>query len=353
MLSYNPLSAYAAVPDVMNKMGAPNELKGKPVSVDYAITYLNFKFESAIVVTDQEALQLDPSLLSLQEQLSDAFPVAANLKPASLTAVYSLYSGLFNVNGAVYYSGPDYVGDVAGPVNRSAADATPLMASPLMASSEDFYGKGSACNIVIFDDNQQAFYTISGLDRTAPTPVPLGDGSLFNFQIHKKLLALLYTPYNSGEFYAVLQDNSAATRYLAIFNAKGQQRYFGELKGTDIQKASHNAISTEFGYLFYSVGSKIYEFDPVNNTNPMVADLGGKTVSYLSAPRFPLNISYAEQRIKDLSRQLIISAYEEADLHASGVIGIYDIPAANKSLVLKNQYNGFGKVVSMSYKEVL
>jgi PKD-like family len=352
MLSYNPAGTYSAVPDVMTKMGAPYELKGKPVSVDYAITYLNFTFESAIVVTDQDAVQLNPSLLKVQRRLSDAFPVSANFRPASFTALYSYNAGLFNVNGAIYYSGPDYVGDAAGPVSRSAADATPLKASPQMASSEDFF-RTQIAYMVIFDDNQQAFFTISGLDRVAPTPVPLGNGSLFNFQVHKKLVSLLFTPYNGGECYAVLQDNAATTRYLAIFNAKGQQRYFGELKGTDIEQASLFAVSGEFGYLFYNSGGKVYEFDPVNNTNPLVADLGAKNISYLRAPRFPLSITYSEPRIQDLSRKLIIGTYEEANIGTSGMIGIYDVPAANKPLVLKDQYSGFGKVISMCYKEAL
>jgi len=352
MLTYNPAGTYAAVPDVMVKMGASYELKGKPVSVDYALTYLNFTFESAIVVTDQDAVQLDASLLNVQHQLSEAFPVAANFHPATFTALYSYYAGLFNVNGAIYYSGPDYVGDAAGPVSRSAADATLLKASPMMAASEDFY-LTQTTDMVVFDDDQQAFFTISGLDRVTPTPVPLGNGTLFNFQIRKKLVSLLFTPYNGGEFYAVLQDNTSTTRYLAIFNAKGQQRYFAELKGTDISQATLFAVSGEFGYLFYSAGGKVYEFDPVNNTNPLVADMGAKTVSYLRAPRFPLVITFAEPRIGDLSRQLIIGAYEAANMATSGVIGIYDVPAANKPLVLKGQYSGFGKVVSMCYKEAL
>lgn len=207
--------------------------------------------------------------------------------------------------------------------------------------------------MVVFDDNQQAFFTISGLDHVRPTPVPLGNGSLFNFQVHKKLVSLLFTPYNGGEFYAVLQDNAATTRYLAIFNAKGQQRYFGELKGTDIAQASLFAVSGEFGYLFYSSGGKVYEFDPVNNTNPLVADLGAKNISYLRAPRFPLSITFSNSaaRIRELTRKLIIGTYEEANIGTSGVIGIYDVPAANKPLVLKDQYSGFGKVVSMCYKE--
>ncbi|SCC07242.1 PKD-like family protein [Chitinophaga costaii] len=349
MLSYNVFSGYAAIPDIIGKMGSTYQLRGKPRSVDFAYTLMALPQVATIVITDQDAVFLDPDGLSIVGKVEDDFSLSSNFSPATYNGIYSFYAALLNVGGQLYYSDGDLFGDAAGPVPRSATDNSPMHISPLFACSTDYFYMYNM-DMILFDMDSQSFLRSQNLYYSSSYPVFMGKGELFNFQIKKKLMALTYTGYNGGEFYAVLEDNDTAAYYLAIFKANGSQRYFAQLNVIGIDQADHFAVGTEFGYLFYTVGSQVYEFDAINQVNKMVADLGDKQISYIGIPTFPISIN-GDSHKEDLSRKLLICSYDAADQEHSGTIGIYNIPAANAPLQLKESYTGFGKIVSLSYRE--
>lgn len=349
MLCFNTGKEFSVAADVMRRVGSDYELKGKPLSVDFAHTLLAKPQVATIVVTDEDAVFLNPDWLAPVGKVSDAFPFSSHFRPSAFKASYSYYGAVIHAGDNLYISNFDIYGSAIGPMPRSATDPALLRISPLTACGLPSSMTYDA-DAVVFDVDNQSFFKMTNFAFGPPgTPIPMGKGPLFDFHIGKKLLSLTFTPYNDGEFYAILQDNNAATRYLAIFNIKGEQRYFDQLSATGIGDATMFAVSNEFGYLFYIVGNKVYEFDPINKSSSLVVDYGNQQISYMAAPVFRIpDIDTLEAA---LTNKLIIASYDAAAPAHSGVIDIYTVPPANGPLKTKDTYTGFGKVVAMSYRE--
>lgn len=252
--------------------------------------------------------------------------------------------GLLSVNGNVYAANGDVF---TSPVNNTP-DGQLFPASPwitLNSTSQSL----NAC--VLFDTLHGAFYRYTGSGTTA---VPYTNGTLFNFSTGKDLLYMQYVPFNNGEVFAVLQDRSNHKRYLARFMLNGTQHYYGEITGNDISNTTQFAASPNLGYLFYSTGGKVYEYDPVSNQSMLMKDYGSRAISLIKFQQFNFTYSNAgnAQRYLVLSQKLVVCTYNPGAPAGSGMIDIYHVPAANAPLQLYQSFTGgMGKIVSVSYRD--
>ena len=151
--------------------------------------------------------------------------------------------------------------------------------------------------------------------------------------------------------YAVLKDPGIDKFYLIRFSFGGGPTnsnlqpvdYFQEITATDFALAEKFAISPNLGYLFYSTGGKVYEYDMFLKTSRLMLDKGSEKISLLV---FDTNKKPATWK-----NSLMVGSYDPAGTAGSnGTLTQYSVPPVNGNLVVQNQWTGLGQVVSVSYR---
>lgn len=157
--------------------------------------------------------------------------------------------------------------------------------------------------------------------------------------------------YNNNAF-AILEDPATSDRYLMRFPIGGAQTYFQKITGTDIAQATHFASSPAFGYLFYSVGGKVYEYDLSLRTSILMIDKGASNITYLNFQHFfNRGTSTVNPKYSTWADYLNVVSYGSSE--TSGTFELYNIPPINGQLTLVPgcSWTGFGEIVSVSYRE--
>ncbi|WP_295120017.1 PKD-like family lipoprotein [uncultured Chitinophaga sp.] len=229
-------------------------------------------------------------------------------------------------------------------VNKQDANTALFKPSPYVAL-------GASTSIVFNEDNK----TFLRLTSSGASCLTIAPGTLFNYsQPDKDLVWMDFSTYNGGEAFAVLKRPADNKMFLARFLTTGLgQNYYDEIIATDIDKAEHFCVSPEYGYLFYSVGSKVYEYDFALKKSWLMKDYGSKKITIMKFQRF-LSLSATGVNIAlytELSRKLAIGTYEEGNPITSGVLDLYTVPGINGNIRIYKSYEGLGKIASLTYRE--
>lgn len=257
----------------------------------------------------------------------------------------SKLDGRFNkafmwANGNVYTT---FVEPVIFPINQmSTGDVTPFKAAPFMSGLD---------GAVLFNETLSEFVWYPGRGRRSC--VRIENETLFKNKIDKNLLFMKYVTYNGGETFAILKDKTGGKVYLARFTtsnqAVGKQNYFAEITNAPIAEAENFEVSDDFGYVFYNVGGKLYEYDFNLKVNKEMADYGSRKISLL---KFQYMYQYPTlmKRYLDITKRLCVCTFNEGDLDNSGTMDLYSIPPVNGNLVKEESFSGMGKIVSITYR---
>ncbi|HEY0175237.1 MAG TPA: hypothetical protein VGC08_02600, partial [Pedobacter sp.] len=106
------------------------------------------------------------------------------------------------------------------------------------------------------------------------------------------------------------------------------------------------------GYLFYSVGGKVYEYDPGIQKSFLMVDKGTSQISYLNFQTFYNRLVPATAIYKTWANYLTVGSYDPAGTTGkNGTMELYTVPQVNGQIVRVNSWTGFGKIVSVSYRE--
>jgi hypothetical protein len=150
--------------------------------------------------------------------------------------------------------------------------------------------------------------------------------------------------------YAILKDPATQKIYLLNFVVGKAQTYYMEVTGTDFDKATYYAASPDHNYIFYSVGGKLYEYDMYLNTSFLMADYGASSITYLSFPHFASR--FGKANYVAWSKSLLVGVLDPTGtVGNNGRLDQYSIPDVNGQLVKTNSWTGFGKIVSVGYRD--
>ncbi|MBC9930003.1 PKD-like family lipoprotein [Chitinophaga qingshengii] len=336
-------------PDILKTVGTAYTPVGAPVFVETAISdfprpgqdiYVTFVATSKqFVYLGQDTLEYSPA-----NDMKKYVPAAVTDWSGARFSTLLTKDGLLTLNKNVYaILRNSYV----GPVNNTA-DGKRFSASG-WATFKQSISALSTC--VLFDTDKGTFYRYPGNGTTC---IPYTNSTLFDFNTGKDLLYLKHVPFNGGEVFAVLQDRLNNKRYLARFTLIGTQHYYSEITGDDISGATQFAVSSDLGYLFYSAGGKLYEYDPVNNRSILMKDYGTRAISLIKFQQFIFTYDGTANasRYQELAKKLIVCTYEPDAPSSSGMLDIYHVPDANAPLQLYQSFSGdIGKIVSVSYRD--
>ncbi|SUJ27367.1 Uncharacterised protein [Sphingobacterium spiritivorum] len=349
MLSYDVIhKKYNFISDILTEAGSDLKLKGRPNFISYLRTLSNpivgNSADPIAIATNSIGVLVEPDGLVYRP----AYDFSIFTQTATNAAIGQ--GGLMECKNFVTFlrsNGDVYTYDYGRmyPINKMSGASKTFKASRYVS-----HNPGTPVNYtsILFNEQTSEFvwYPADGNQVC----YPLSNGTLFSNKINKNLLYMKYVNYNGGENFAILKDKTGGKVYLARFTS-GQQRSFKEITGTPLAQAENFEISDIYGYIFYSIGGKLFEYDFNLDLNKQMLDYGTRKISLLKFQYIPNTNDPEKKRYLDITRRLVVCTYDPADLNTSGAMDIYSIPPINAPLVKEESYSGMGKIVSIDYRD--
>ena len=334
MISYL-FEEYIVKNDVLSIANSELELSGVPESL---MIYQWDRRVLGIYITTSGngTVRLTPNTFETSRALSSEFASdqPADLKADNLVSPYPNY-GYAAANGNIYHWFSVWHIRYNLPIN--IIDGVPFEASPYIVKGAPFSTTG-------YDDTNKRFVTFSGFQARSGEMAPEAS-TLFDYNTGKDLIYMTQSRYNGTRAFAFLKDPLDSKHYLAIFSPnKYTQYYYGEITATDFDMATSYAVSPDFGYIFYAVGGKVYQYDFTQDKTTLMLDRA-EEVTHIKFNEF----SKSSDRYDLIGSQLVVCTYNGSA--NGGVVELYDVPPVNGQITLESSYSGFGKIKGIGYRD--
>ena len=244
------------------------------------------------------------------------------------------------------------------PMNTTAIGEAPTyQVSPMTATSMARYGNSNC--VLCYDVTNKRFvgwnYSASNngllFDLADPTD------KKFSFQTGMDLVHMEGTRFSNGLVYSVLQD-AQGKRYVYGINLSGsrftQEVIYDNITAEHFNDATDYAFHSQFPFMFYSNGNKVYSYNLGTGAVNQVLELpAGETVTKLKFNLYAnCMLSYlnnTSQEFMDKQFDLIVASTTGAE--NGGIVRFYDIDNSGKMSKLE-EYTGFGDhIVDVTYRE--
>ncbi|POY38596.1 hypothetical protein C3K47_04160 [Solitalea longa] len=352
MIAKGLTDEFSVVKDLLASTGSGLQLNGKPVMIysydtgPFSGPGINLPY-AIYVGTDKSTDRLSPETFKWLSAYNIKNEIFGNPVPADFHADLVKKAGFWRSymisNGDAYLYDRNNMARFSVPINYIDAEKKPFKIAPFIGNDEaaDFALEPA----IFYDVTNKRFIRHSGVGSCTLIPDPAN--KLFSFTTGKDLIYMEKVPFNGGEVFSILKDPGTLKQYLARFSAANNiQSYYDEIVATDFDKAQHITVSPDLGYIFYSVDGKLYEYDMSLKTTKLMFDKGAQKISLIKFEAYHNYIKYTTRS------KLIVCSYDPS--LAEGVNGKmerFTVPTGNGNLVLFDSYSGFGKVVSLHYRE--
>lgn len=347
-------TGYRAIHDVLQFTGSQLKLTGAPVDVA-CFPYSFVQYGIYVSATGTGTTKIDPETFGWKPEMYLSYETLMKDIPDNFLADRMIVKGsmlssfLYKDGNAYYYSGVNGL-RYSLPVNIVAGEVKEFKVSPYIVSSPaDFADYAPS---VMYDTEKRRFLQHAP-NKTNVSALPVG--KLFDYNnTGMDLVYMASSLYNGsfsgGEIFAILKEPGTGKYHLGRFtiNAFGQnfvQNYWEDITATDFDKAAQFAVSPDYGYVFYNVGGKLYEYDIFTKTSKLMLDKGAATITNLKFQRFLNVFTGTTSKYKN---KLVVGSYDGT---GNGTFEIYSVPPVNGSLKLEESYTGFGKIKSIAYRE--
>jgi hypothetical protein len=326
--------------DVLDAAGSALKLGGKAVDVECFGSPLSTSTVYGIYVTSTETgtTRIDPDSFSWAQSQNIAYETiggsfdtnfGVDFMKSSAAGENIIYS-----KGNIYTYVKVQQIKYGLPQNILDTETKPFYAAPFIADNQ-----GSGSTPIFFDKDLRRFVRLNPLKGNCSSMPPLTPSpTVLDWNnTNSDLVFMTTSNFNSFENFAVLKNITTGKFYLLRFNKALAQTYYKEiLNAPDFDKASKFAVSTDSGYLFYSVGGKLYEYDNGIQSAKLMLDKGADQITYLDF----------NARAKTFAKKLIVGSYDGK----AGKLELFTVPPVNGNLVLDNTYTGLCKIVDVAYR---
>lgn len=281
-------NVYAPITDVLAFTGSELTLKGKPLSV------MCFPFRSNFygisISTDQGTNRIEPETFKWKSTYNLSYEMVSNV-PAGfhadfLAPVKEIFAGMCYMYAGenVYYTHNTFGVNYGVPINLVKGEQIGFKPAPFIAAAMN---NATGYPMAVLFDTEKKRFLRQGNNESNMATIPKPQTQLFDSSnMGMDMIFMDYTSYANGEVYAILK-NPAGKIYLARFSPfTGAQNYFSEITGTGIEQAEKFTLSPVFGYLFYSVGGKLYEYDTSLKTSKLMLDKGAEKITLMKFQYF-------------------------------------------------------------------
>lgn len=348
MLSYKKENAdFTQYTDVLARVGSTLPQQGKPYKVfcmhASSATSTDPKVFRIYIATATGTSILDSETFGYTATGNIRYEMVGDV-PQQFTAenFFGIYQGntlptmyMYGDNG-VYIRRNNYMVFPYVKLNTYAGEINPYKISPYIAASSSF--------VMMFNTDKRVFTRTQSTSSITSYDIPASQ----DYPTGKDLVHMeaAYT----GNVYAIMKNPANSQFSIIRFTVGAAVTSNDVITATDIDKATRFAVSPDRGYLFYSVGGKVYEYDLSLKTSKLMLDKGPDEVTYLAFPGFffrGLNTKYAEW-----SQWLTVGTYPAAGGSGTeGTLEQYYVPPVNGALESRKKWTGFGKIVSIAYRE--
>ncbi|MCO4292443.1 PKD-like family lipoprotein [Solitalea sp. MAHUQ-68] len=362
--------------DVLKKTGSELKLKGKPRGV-YFFSYQSNATNAIYIFTSEQSTRLFNQTLRWQTIYDLSYQISSEmvnngigdyLYPESNTTSYLVtdkelqYNVLLGSNLRAYGTHVNYYADGTGKLVK-------FNVSPYVAN----FNVSSGPYAIVYDTEARQFLRHVNLasqcvTMPAPTGLPsvdAGAGVEFDPQnVGKDLVYMTATSVGIDKRYctAVMKDPANGKYSLIRFELSNTgtplitQAYNKEFSvDANIAQAEKFAVHPATGRLFYSVGSKLYMFDLASSQSKLVLDKGTSKISMIKFNNFEneSTTSNGTTVFRQFFGKLLVASYDPAkSSESNGTLETYQVPDLfSGDLVQEQSYSGFGKIVSVTYKE--
>jgi len=350
MLSYNNAkSSFTQYIDVLKKMGSTVPMTGAPYKVycaQYTLPNINPENYGIFLLSSAGANRIDQETFAYDSTMNVRSMFIGNV-PSNFAPQNMVMEGsfglaypliyLFDGNGNIYsYSVFSGYAFHYTPLNTYSASGTPFNVAP--------YGVTTGSTGTFYNSDKKGFVTAASYNSNFLTDA----GATLNYPTGYNMI-YMDKDYNNNAF-AIMKDPATSNTYLVRFPIGGAVNYNQQIVGTDIDKATCFAISPALGYLFYSVGGKVYEYDPSLKTSILMVDKGSSNITYLNFQHFfNRTNSTVNKNYSTWANYLSVASYGSSP--TSGTFELYSVPPVNGQILLVNGWTGFGQITSVSYRE--
>lgn len=318
------------------------------------IVFSNMMFsppENLALLSNSGAQRINPEFFTWSPEMNVRYEmleqISGDFAPQLIYPVDMFSEFMVTNSGDLYYKDPMDGNSFSASRNRiEGVSNSSFKVAPYIAHGTNTY----SVNAVVYDITNKRFVRL-GYKAAACTTIP--DGNLFSFNTGREFVYMSNSAFNNGDSFAILKDNQDKF-YLYRFNVGVQvsQNYYDVMTAQDIAEASLFAVHPSLGYVFYAVGSKVYEYDMNNRSAKLMLDLGNKEVTLLKFNTFTSTAKYYKPGYKDLERQLLVGSIDATlPKDSQGTLSLYEVPPVNQPLVLKNKYSGMGRIIDVAYRE--
>lgn len=214
-------------------------------------------------------------------------------------------------------------------------DNTKFKASKFVAVNWGLDGETEA---IVFNEDTRTFLRTPG----QPYCLELPAGTLFNFSANQELRYMEYARrFNGGEVFAILDSTSKIN--LARFSISGIQSYYKEITAPDIRQAELFSVDDVYGFILYSVGGKLYQYDMIARQAQLIHDYGNSHITFLRS------FTDKDDLFNNSFSNVAVATYNDAD-KSSGTFDLYSSPKIDGSMSLVKSFKHTGKVVDAAYK---
>lgn len=379
---------------VLSNIGADNELRVDMISKDSkgeAVVASDILGEKAPALRNGVALVMNPSGFSGAETVylmsySGAYTLNENdLQTTDGDNIKFSDFILPTTPGAPLAMLPVYAGDADGPLSRvcvtDLGDAYAITSRTSGAAFEflmntDKAGKertyqvspmigtsmarpGNTSCVLLYDVTNKRFV---GWDYNAMYKSLLFSlnepetGQKFSYTTGMTLVDMESTRYSDGLVYSVLQDDEHK-RHIYGINLSGskfaQESIYENITAEHFNDATDYAFHSQYPFMFYSYGNKVYSYNLGTNAINEVLTLDGK--ESVTKLKFNLYQNMDISKLNDQSDEFMTKQYQlivgsTTNDENGGVVRFYGIDTTGK-MKLMEEYKGFGKVMDVTYRE--
>ncbi|WP_304644945.1 PKD-like family lipoprotein [uncultured Duncaniella sp.] len=357
------LLAHDIFQDVEMDLGKPERL----------IFNYDLRDQATLLVTDKNTYNLDQVDLHVGEENSLVWRFGVSPETVRVKAsAISKYAGrnlwaIIDENDDLYTIARSVDGAFFEfPLTRLNGKI-PFKPAPFIGVNHYNYNDG--CNpVIMYDADHRQFIQIHN-NSVYPSVMDFEGRHLFDNPTGRDMVHMESS--KSGPVHSVLRDPSTGETYFYSIHLRGEyiepenwweegdyisyneQAAYGKVIGPDVDNATMFAFHHQWDYLFYAVGDKVYQFNLAAPDEPAIPVLSfpGETVKVLRFNPFVGWEAYVDWE-RARGYQLIVGTdVQGAPADNCGKVRFYEVPNLMQPLKKLKEYDGFGSIVEVVYKE--
>lgn len=163
------------------------------------------------------------------------------------------------------------------------------------------------------------------------------------------------TSYNQNTVFAILQDATGARSVLAINMTDDQYRqenYYEDIQAENFNVAEHFTFHSLYPYMFYGYNDKLYSYNLGTGALKSLT-LPGEEITMVKIDLFKwLSPSAIPEDMVPQQHYVLVGSYNSSSSdNNGGILRRYRLNNSTGELELVNEWDGFARIVDVTYRE--